>query len=386
MRNIQLYTDGACQGNPGPGGFGAVLLFEKHRKELSGGYRKTTNNRMELMAVIKGLEALKEKCKVEVYSDSKYVVDALSKGWAAKWRANGWRRNKRESAENPDLWGRLLKLCEFHEVTFHWVRGHSGHNENERCDKLATEAANQPDLSADQPYEGTIHIPIETDGPTPHPSGREDPFAERVELIRSDLSSSDSDRRVNAIFRAVNEELTELGPDLVLLMKSERVQSLKSRCAWALGKLNYREAEPSLIAALSDRSKHVRTWAAWALGEIGTTRTEAHLRRALARENLENVRQAIGGALKKLNFDSTRVHESQLVKALQPPETQDPTLKALIDRLEQLEWKTDSAEIVVVRRKMKNHDPEFFNSYMSWVERKPGIVAALQDDKRVFRN
>ena len=118
----------------------------------------------------------------------------------------------------------------------------------------------------------------------------------------------------------------------------------------------------------------------------GNTRTEAHLRRALARENLDNVRQAIGGALKKLNYDSTRVHESQLSKALQPPETQDPTLKALMDRLEQLEWKTDSAEIVAVRAKIKNHDPDFFNSYMAWVKRKPGIVAALQDNRIVFRN
>ena len=386
MRNIQLYTDGACQGNPGPGGYGAVLLFEEHRKEVSGGHRKTTNNRMELMAVIKGLEALKEKCKVEAYSDSKYVVDALSKGWAAKWRANGWRRNKRESAENPDLWERLLRLCEVHEVTFYWVRGHSGNDENERCDQLATEAANQPELTADQPYEDKNHTPIETERPTTHLSGRADPLTGTVELVRNDLSSSDSDRRERAIFRAVNDNLTELGPDLVLLMKSERVQSLKSRCAWALGKLNCREAEPSLIVALSDRSKHVRTWAAWALGEIGSSGTEAHLRRALARENVANVRQAIGGALKKLNYDSTRVHESQLVKALQPPEPRDPTLKALVDRLEQLEWKTDSDEIVAVRAKMKNHDPDFFNSYMSWVKRKPGIIAALQDDKRVFRN
>ena len=110
MRKIQLYTDGACQGNPGPGGYGVVLLFGEHRKELSGGYRKTTNNRMELTAVIKGLEALKDKCKVELYSDSKYVLDALSNGWAVKWRANGWRRNKREHAVNPDLWKDCLSF------------------------------------------------------------------------------------------------------------------------------------------------------------------------------------------------------------------------------------------------------------------------------------
>ena len=103
-----------------------VLLYGEYRKEISGGYRKTTNNRMELTAVIKGLEALKEKCEVDLYSDSKYVVDALSNGWAARWRENGWRRNKKENAVNPDLWERLLELCEEHEVTFNWVRGHSG--------------------------------------------------------------------------------------------------------------------------------------------------------------------------------------------------------------------------------------------------------------------
>ena len=153
MKEIRLYTDGACHGNPGPGGYGVVLLFGEHRKELSGGYRKTTNNRMELKAVIKGLEALRGKCKVELYSDSKYVVDALSKGWAAKWRANGWRRNRREPAINPDLWGRLLELCEAHDVTSHWVKGHSGNPDNERCDRLATEAATQPGLPDDEPYE-----------------------------------------------------------------------------------------------------------------------------------------------------------------------------------------------------------------------------------------
>ena len=338
------------------------------------------------MAVIKGLEALKEKCKVEVYSDSKYVVDALANGWAAKWRANGWRRNKREQATNPDLWGRLLELCEAHEVTPRWVRGHSGNPENERCDQLATDAATQTELPADEPYEGIVHTPIETESPQLLPPGQENPFAGAVELVRSDLSSPDGDRREEATFRAVDEKLTELGPDLVQLMKSERNQSLKSRCAWALGKLNCREAEPSLIAALSDRSEEVRTWAAWALGEIGNTRTEAHLRRALARETLDNVRQAIGGALKKLNYDSTRVHESQLSKALQPPETQDPTLMALMDRLQQLEWKTDAAEIVAVRAEMRKHNPDFFSSYMSWLKRKPGIITALQDNKRVFRS
>ena len=114
LKQITLYTDGACTGNPGPGGYGAVLLYGDHRNELSGGYRKTTNNRMELLAVIVGLEALKGKCQVSVYSDSSYIVDAINKGWARRWRGNDWRRNKKEWALNPDLWGRLLSLCDNH--------------------------------------------------------------------------------------------------------------------------------------------------------------------------------------------------------------------------------------------------------------------------------
>ena len=159
MKEISLYTDGACSGNPGPGGYGVVLLFDKHRKELSGGYRKTTNNRMELLAVIKGLEALKEPCRVALYSDSKYVLDALIKGWARRWRANGWRRNKKgQPAVNPDLWGRLLDLCDAHEMSCHWVKGHAGDPENERCDRLSTQALalpDLPDLPADEPFERT---------------------------------------------------------------------------------------------------------------------------------------------------------------------------------------------------------------------------------------
>ena len=132
-----------------------MLVYGARRREISGGYRLTTNNRMELMSVIKGMEALKERCKVSVFSDSKYVVDSLSKGWAKKWRANGWRRNKKELAVNPDLWERLLDLCAGHDVEFHWVKGHSGHPENERCDRLATNAASQRNLPADEPYERT---------------------------------------------------------------------------------------------------------------------------------------------------------------------------------------------------------------------------------------
>ena len=158
MKEVDIYTDGACQGNPGPGGYGVVLLSGEHRRELSGGYRRTTNNRMELLAVIEGLAALKEKCTVRVYSDSKYVVDALAKGWAVKWRKNGWQRNKREAAINPDLWERLLDLCQEHVMSYNWVKGHSGNVENERCDRLATQSAAQPNLPADEPYERAAQL------------------------------------------------------------------------------------------------------------------------------------------------------------------------------------------------------------------------------------
>ena len=152
-KHITIYTDGACIGNPGPGGYGVVLMYGEHRRELSGGYRCTTNNRMELMGPIKSLEVLKESCLVTLYSDSKYVVDAIAKGWAKRWRANAWMRNKREQAINPDLWERLLVLCEEHEAEFRWVRGHAGNPENERCDQLAVQAAYQKDLPVDEGYE-----------------------------------------------------------------------------------------------------------------------------------------------------------------------------------------------------------------------------------------
>jgi ribonuclease HI len=154
VKEVMLYTDGACSGNPGPGGFGVVLLYGEHRKELCGGYRRTTNNRMELLAVIRGLEALRGRCGVTLYSDSKYVLDALTKGWARRWRANGWRRNKKgEPAVNPDLWGRLLDLCDGHEMRYQWVKGHAGDVENERCDELSTAALARPDLATDEEYE-----------------------------------------------------------------------------------------------------------------------------------------------------------------------------------------------------------------------------------------
>ena len=149
---VQIHTDGACLGNPGPGGYGVVLRYGNNQKELSGGYRLTTNNRMELLAVIKGLEALNQPCQVVLYSDSRYVVDAVEKGWAVKWRANGWMRNKREKAVNPDLWARLLDLCKTHDVEFRWVKGHAGVADNERCDKLAVAAAKQTKLAEDPGY------------------------------------------------------------------------------------------------------------------------------------------------------------------------------------------------------------------------------------------
>jgi ribonuclease HI len=152
VNRVTIYTDGACLGNPGPGGYGIVLLYQAHKKELSGGYRKTTNNRMEIMAAIVGLEALKKKCEVKLYSDSEYLVKAMSKGWAKRWQASGWKRNKREKAVNPDLWQKLLQLCEYHEVQFSWVKGHAGTPENIRCDKLAIQAAQQPDLPVDEGY------------------------------------------------------------------------------------------------------------------------------------------------------------------------------------------------------------------------------------------
>lgn len=137
MKTITLYTDGACSGNPGPGGWGAILEWEGHEKELSGGEISTTNNRMELTGVIRGLEALKEPCVVELYSDSKYVIDALEKGWAVGWQKRGWVKSDKKPALNPDLWQRLLELCQIHQVRCHWVKGHGENPKNNRCDELA---------------------------------------------------------------------------------------------------------------------------------------------------------------------------------------------------------------------------------------------------------
>ena len=141
MKWVEIFTDGACSGNPGPGGWGTILRYNGVEKELSGGEANTTNNRMELSAVINGLKALKEPCEVTLYSDSQYVCNALKLGWANKWRSQGWMRNKKEPALNPELWGELLDLCDKHKVEVVWVKGHAGHPENERCDRLAVEAA-----------------------------------------------------------------------------------------------------------------------------------------------------------------------------------------------------------------------------------------------------
>ena len=135
--NVTICTDGACSGNPGPGGYGAILMYGSHKKELSGGDANTTNNRMELMGVITALKALNRPCQVDLYTDSQYVVNAIEKGWAKKWQSNGWMRNKKDKALNPDLWQMLLDMLEVHQVTFHWVKGHAENPYNNRCDELA---------------------------------------------------------------------------------------------------------------------------------------------------------------------------------------------------------------------------------------------------------
>lgn len=139
MKKVEIFSDGACSGNPGPGGYGVILRFGEHVKELSGGEAHTTNNRMELMGVITGLSALKEPCSVTLTTDSKYVVDAVTKGWAQSWQKRGWIKSDKKPALNSDLWEQLLALLDKHHVTFNWVKGHAGHPENERCDRLAVE-------------------------------------------------------------------------------------------------------------------------------------------------------------------------------------------------------------------------------------------------------
>ncbi len=141
MKKIEMFTDGACSGNPGPGGWGTILRYNGHEKELTGGEAETTNNRMELTAVIEGLSAIKEPCEVELFTDSKYVCDAVTKRWVYAWKANGWKKADKKPALNTDLWEQLLKLLNVHKVNFNWIKGHAGHDENERCDKMAVESS-----------------------------------------------------------------------------------------------------------------------------------------------------------------------------------------------------------------------------------------------------
>ena len=143
MRKVEIYTDGACSGNPGPGGWGAVLVYGQHEKELSGGDRNTTNNRMELTAVIEALRILKEPCAVTLTTDSRYVVDGITKGWARSWKRNGWIKSDKKPALNAELWDALLGLLDVHQVEFVWVKGHAGHPYNERCDRLAVAQTEQ---------------------------------------------------------------------------------------------------------------------------------------------------------------------------------------------------------------------------------------------------
>ena len=147
-----MFSDGACLGNPGPGGYGVILAYGEHRRELSGGFRKTTNNRMELTAAIRGLDALKERCTVRIVSDSAYLVNPIAKRWAFGWRSRSWRRAG-TLIPNADLWDQILRLIEFHQVSVEWTRGHAGHPENERCDLLARTAASGSNLPPDAGYE-----------------------------------------------------------------------------------------------------------------------------------------------------------------------------------------------------------------------------------------
>ena len=150
LKTVNIFTDGACSGNPGPGGYGTILICDGKRKELAEGYRQTTNNRMELLAAIKGLEALKTKCNVTLYSDSKYLIDSIEKGWAKGWRKKNWIKADKSKAKNTDLWARLLDLLDEYPTKLVWVKGHAGHPENERCDELAVAATHGGNLKEDK--------------------------------------------------------------------------------------------------------------------------------------------------------------------------------------------------------------------------------------------
>lgn len=158
MRKVLIYTDGACLGNPGPGGWGAILHLAgtDYRKEIKGGFRLTTNNRMEITAALEALGALREPCEVELYTDSRYLCDAVQEGWLNTWQRSGFMRKRSKPVKNIDLWKRLAPLLAAHKVKFFWIRGHAGHPENERCDELATTQASRDELPADIPYEQTL--------------------------------------------------------------------------------------------------------------------------------------------------------------------------------------------------------------------------------------
>ena len=159
-RHVEIYTDGACSPNPGPGGYGVIVARDGERLELAGGFRKTTNNRMEMLAAIKGLKSVDgdggDGLDIAIFSDSRYLVDMFNGGYAKRWQANGWMRDPRHRALNEDLWGELLGLADAHRVRFNWVRGHSEHPENERCDELAVEARRADDLPPDEAYEKAV--------------------------------------------------------------------------------------------------------------------------------------------------------------------------------------------------------------------------------------
>ena len=155
MKTVDIYTDGACSGNPGPGGYGCVLLYGNARRETSAAYEKTTNNRMEILAAIVALELLKDPCAVNLYSDSRYLVDAIEKGWVLRWQKNNWMRNNKEAALNIDLWQRLLPLLSAHKVRFKWVKGHADNPENNKCDLLARQAIEVGVFLTDEGYVGS---------------------------------------------------------------------------------------------------------------------------------------------------------------------------------------------------------------------------------------
>ncbi len=153
MKEVTIYTDGSSRGNPGPGGYGTLLIYQGQTKELSGGFAKTTNNRMEILAALAGLEALKEPCSVTVISDSKYLVDTMDKGWIHGWKKKNWSRGSKKPLKNVDLWKRISKAVEGHQVSWRWVKGHAGQKENERCDELATNAADQRNNPVDEGFQ-----------------------------------------------------------------------------------------------------------------------------------------------------------------------------------------------------------------------------------------